>query len=90
MIRPTLRLAIVMVGFLLIASGGLPAMHAQAQAPAEVVAYHAGSLNGVMNNDIGPGFTAATGLPFKNTGAPCKPASPTPPPGPSWARSSPA
>ncbi|MFN8523963.1 MAG: extracellular solute-binding protein [Chloroflexota bacterium] len=45
-------------------------MQVDAQAPAEVVAHHAGSLNGVMNAEIGPGFTSATGIGFKNIGGP--------------------
>jgi ABC-type molybdate transport system substrate-binding protein len=36
----------------------------------EVVVYHAGSLNAVISDDIGPGFITATGFPLRNIGGP--------------------
>ena len=36
----------------------------------EVVVYHAGSLNAVISEDIGPGFTSATGFPVTNISGP--------------------
>ncbi|MCC7369774.1 MAG: extracellular solute-binding protein [Chloroflexi bacterium] len=68
--RSAIRVIVLALCGLLAVGGGALPMQAQAQAQPEVVAHHAGSLNGVMNNDIGPGFTAATGFPFKNTGGP--------------------
>ncbi len=44
-------------------SGGVAAMN-------PVVIYHAGSLTDAVQNAIGPGFTAATGYPFTDTGGP--------------------
>ncbi len=35
-----------------------------------VTAAHAGSLNAVLTRDIGPAFTAASGIPFQNTSGP--------------------
>src|SRR5262249_11054743 len=37
---------------------------------APVRAYHAGSLNAVIKQDIGPAFTAASGYPFEDVGGP--------------------
>jgi molybdate transport system substrate-binding protein len=42
----------------------------RAEGPAPVNIYHAGSLNSVLTRDIGPGFTAATGVPFAHTSGP--------------------
>jgi molybdate/tungstate transport system substrate-binding protein len=41
-----------------------------AGAPTTVNIYHAGSLTDVTHNALGPGFTAATGYPFVDTGGP--------------------
>ena len=37
---------------------------------AEVMVYHAGSLNAVIREDIGPRFTTATGVPVRSIGGP--------------------
>jgi molybdate/tungstate transport system substrate-binding protein len=53
---------------LLRAQGG--SMSAEPASLEPVRAYHAGSLNAVIDQQIGPGFTAASGYPFEHTGGP--------------------